>query len=94
METLNEFCSKHTDARAPLKEWFVYVEHASWENFADVRRTYASADALGDKVIFNIKGNTYRLIAIVNYESRHVLVRWIGTHAEYNWLTEGEIKDL
>lgn len=91
---LSEFGVKYADVRAPLREWFLFVERASWGSFSDLRETYRSAEAVGNKVIFNIKGNSYRLIAIVNYHSKHVLIRWVGTHAEYDRLTEREIEDL
>lgn len=95
LRALREFWEGgHADAEHPLREWFRFAERADWSSFADLRRDYPSADQVGDKVIFNIKGNRYRLIVQVNYAYRIVLVKWVGTHAEYDRLTAQEIKNL
>jgi mRNA interferase HigB len=77
--------SAHRDSEGPLKAGYAEVDKADWKNFADVRRTFGTASAVGnDRVVFNIGGNKYRLIARVNYGFAGVLVRFIGTHAEYD----------
>lgn len=61
---------------------------------ADVRRDFRDTDLVGDRLIFNIGGNKYRLIVRVDFPYRRLYVRWIGTHAEYDRLTKGDIESL
>ena len=84
-KTLKLFWERHADAEGPLKAWFSEVEHALWKGPADIRRTYGSADFLqGNRVVFNIGGNKYRLIVKIAYTPRIVYIRFVGTHAEYD----------
>lgn len=87
---LREFWRSHPDAEAPLREWYKVTSKADWANFAEVRDTFRSADPYCDCVIFDIKGNDYRLITIILYQVRHIYVRYALTHAEYN---KGKWKD-
>ena len=81
----DKFKRKHADARGPLDAWRAEVESAKWEGPQDIKNRYKSASFLGDnRVIFNIKGNTYRLVVKVKYERDTVVIEWIGTHAEYD----------
>ena len=84
--TLIAFWEKHPDAEDPLRLWFSMVERAAWAGPADVRAAFRSADFVaGNRVVFNIKGNAYRLIAQVKYGPLFlVYIRFIGTHAEYD----------
>ncbi len=84
--TLVEFWSQHADAEVPLRLWFSIVEKASWTGPADVKAVFGSADFLADnRVVFGIKGNSYRLIAQVKYGPLFlVYIRFVGTHAEYD----------
>jgi mRNA interferase HigB len=84
--TLVSFWRTHPDAEEPLRLWFTIVERASWNGPADIRAVFGSADFVtGNRVIFNIKGNSYRLIAQVRYGPLFlVFIRFIGTHAEYD----------
>ncbi len=83
--SLREFWERHPDAEKPLRAWFVDTEHANWKTPSDIKRTYPSASIISNsRVIFNIKGNKYRLIVAVHYEYSFVLIRFIGTHAEYD----------
>lgn len=84
--TLIAFWEKHPDAEDPLRLWFSMVERAAWAGPADVRTAFRSADFVaGNRVVFNIKGNAYRLIAQVKYGPLFlVYIRFIGTHAEYD----------
>ena len=84
--TLVSFWQTHPDAEEPLRLWFTVVERASWKGPADIRAVFGSADFVtGNRVIFNIKGNSYRLIAQVRYGPLFlVFIRFIGTHAEYD----------
>jgi mRNA interferase HigB len=84
--TLIRFWSSHRDAEAPLRLWVSIVENAAWTGPSDIRRVFGSADFLQDnRVVFDVKGNTYRLIAQVKYAPIFaVYIRFIGTHAEYD----------
>lgn len=82
---LNEFKKAHADARGPLDAWQNEVERSQWQTSQDIKQRYSSADFLADnRVIFNIKGNRYRLVVQVRYLGGLVAVEWIGTHAEYD----------
>jgi mRNA interferase HigB len=84
-KTLEEFWAKHTDAKAELHVWFHEAKRAEWRSFQEIKRRYASADVLpGNRVVFNIKGNRYRLIVHIHYNTGTVYIRFVGTHAEYD----------
>lgn len=84
-KALVEFWNKHKDVEEVLKAWYKETEHAVWNGPSDIKQRYRSADFLaGNVVAFNIRGNNYRLIVKVNYNSRTVYIRFIGTHAEYD----------
>ena len=83
--TLKLFWIKYTDAEQPLKAWFEIVKASIWEKPNDIKEVFSSADILSNnRVVFNIKGNKYRLIVSVRYDLKIVYVRFIGTHAEYD----------
>lgn len=82
---LDEFKRKHADSRSALDVWRVAVEREQWSGPQDVKNRYPSASFLADsRVIFNIKGNSVRLVVKVRYQNGIVLIEWIGTHAEYD----------
>jgi len=82
---LDDYAKGHADIRSPLDAWMVEVEEAEWNASADIKARFPSASFLSDnRVIFNIKGNRYRLEVKVSYEVKVVLTTWIGTHAEYS----------
>ena len=84
-KTLILYYTKHADAKTALEEWFVKTMTSEWLCFSDIKKSFSSVDAIGDKrFVFNIKGNNYRLIAIVLYQPKLVFIRFIGTHEEYN----------
>jgi len=71
--------------KAALDAWFQEVRQAEWKNSADVKASYAHASILGaDRVVFNIKGNAYRLVVAVDYRQGIVFIKWLGTHREYD----------
>jgi mRNA interferase HigB len=73
------------DAKQPLLAWFKEVEKAKWKNPAQVKKLYGSADLVGDgRIVFNIGGNKYRLVVWVKYSIELVLIKWVGTHKEYD----------
>ena len=83
-DKLDEFSGAHADARSWIENWIADTEAARWQTPQDIKRNYASASFLaGNIVIFNVKGNRYRLEARVAYNTGIVVVRWAGTHAEY-----------
>ena len=83
--TLRNFCEKHPDSKATLESWFHEATAALWQNPGDIKKDYPSASVLsGNRVVFNIKGNTYRLVVKIHYNTAIVFIRFIGTHAEYD----------
>ena len=94
-KTLVAFYTRHADAETALEEWYEKTEEAEWNSFSDLKRTFHSADYIGDKrVVFNIKGNYYRLVGIVLFRTKMVYVRFIGTHQEYGRMTEDQLKTI
>ncbi len=83
--TLSKFWVRHRDAEVPLRLWHSMVKRASWRGPAEVRAMFGTADFLaGDRVVFDIKGNRYRLVAQIRYAPHAlVFIRFIGTHAQY-----------
>lgn len=85
LRTLREFWMEHADAEDALRAWYADARHANWSSPAEIRAVYANASFVGDnRVVFNIRGNRYRLIVAVNYAYHTVYIRYIGTHAEYD----------
>lgn len=84
-KTLSQFWEKHEAAAEALKAWFKEAEHAQWETPGDIKNRYRSADILPDnRIVFNIKGNHYRLVVKVSYPAQIVYIRFVGTHQEYS----------
>jgi len=83
--TLKLFWEKHTDAKGAAQTWFHVAKKANWTCFEDIKNAFGSADVIaGNRVVFNIKGNSYRLIVKIHYNTQIVYIRFIGTHAEYD----------
>lgn len=84
-KTLVEFWEVHGRAEQALKSWFHEVKNAKWAMPSDVISAFNKADILpGNRVVFNIKGNRYRLVVKINYNAGIVYIRFIGTHSEYD----------
>ena len=84
-KTLREFWDAHKDSEQQLKSWFDEAENANWKSPLDIKRDYSSASIIANnRVVFNIKGNSYRLIVKINYGYGIVWIRFIGTHADYD----------
>lgn len=82
---LREFWEKHPDASVPLQTWFHDVAHATWNTPADIKTTYKNASFVANnRVVFNIKGNHYRIVVVVVYRHGVVYIRFVGTHEEYD----------
>jgi mRNA interferase HigB len=82
---LREFWQEEPEAEQALKAWFHETEGAQWRNSAELKAHYGSASIINaDRVVFNICGNKFRLVARINYASRTVFVRFVGTHRQYD----------
>lgn len=89
---LREFWLKHADSEQQLKAWFRETEKAEWKSINDLKYEYPTASILKDnRIVFNIKGNNYRLIVKFNFEFQISWIRFIGTHAEYDKINANEI---
>jgi mRNA interferase HigB len=83
--TLRDFWKRHPKAQGPLEAWHQEVAHADWASPSALKAHFRSASVLqGNRVVFNVAGNQYRLVAKINYPYRVVYIRFIGTHAEYD----------
>jgi mRNA interferase HigB len=89
--TLREFVEArkghrdHSALRSALDAWFDEVRKARWASTADVKRLYATASIVSaDRIVFNIKGKSYRLVVAVDFEKGIVWIKWIGSHADYD----------
>jgi mRNA interferase HigB len=83
--TLREFWDRHADAEQPLRAWFHDARLARWRSPADIKRVYVNASIVGEnRIVFNIKGNTYRLVVAINYAYQICYIRFIGSHAAYD----------
>jgi len=83
--TLREFWEKYNDAEVPLKTWHKIVEKQEWKNTHDVKKLFGDASIVGgNRVVFNIKGNNYRLIVYIVFKMQKVFIRFVGTHKQYD----------
>src|SRR6266436_1158416 len=89
--TLKEFWARHPRAEGPIRAWFAVVAKARWANPADIKRQFGgTVDFVGDnRVIFDLGGHKYRLVAHISFAFGRVLVKFIGTHAEYDRMDPG-----
>ena len=79
--------------KSALDAWFEEVRKARWKNSADVRRLYATASIVSaERIVFNIKGNSYRLVVSVDFEKSIVWIKWLGTHKDYDRLDATQVK--
>jgi len=82
---LREFWTKHSDCEQQLKAWYQETLNAEWKNTNEIKLEYPTASIIGDsRIVFNIKGNSYRLIVKINFDYQMIWIRFIGTHAEYD----------
>ena len=90
--TLRSFWEIHPDSEQYLKTWYDTARSAYWKSPSEVKQTYANASILKDsRIVFNIKGNSYRLIAKFNFEKQWIFIRFIGTHVEYDKINANTI---
>ncbi|MBV6513491.1 MAG: hypothetical protein FMNOHCHN_03026 [Ignavibacteriaceae bacterium] len=84
-ELINKFIKKYANSKNPLNSWAIKTQAANWKNPSDIQQTFANVSILKNKrVVFNIGGNNYRLIAVAELTEGNVHIRWIGTHEQYN----------
>jgi mRNA interferase HigB len=81
---LLEAAAEHNELTQPLDAWYRIAKKALWKNLVEVRQVFPTADAVGQFTVFNIKGNTYRLVTEINYQAGRVFLRHVLTHAEYS----------
>ena len=87
---IRDFIAKHADADVALRDWYKRTTKAEWSNLADIKQMFNTVDYVGnDRYVFDIKGNNYRIVAIVLFINKKVYMRFIGTHKEYE-----KIKDI
>jgi mRNA interferase HigB len=92
LRTLRDFWKKHPQAETPLRSWYALAGRADWRSPAGIKADYASASFItGNRVVFNIKGNDYRLVVAVHYNRGMMFVRFVGTHREYDRIDAAEI---
>ena len=92
-QTLKAFTEKYPESKTALQEWVKTVKKSEWKSFAEVKKTFNTVDSVGNgRFVFNIKGNNFRLVAIIKFTIKFVYIRFIGTHGEYDNI--GDIKNI
>lgn len=82
---IREFSEEHPGAEVALRDWYTKTKNSEWNSFSDIKNTFNSVDYVANnRFVFNIKGNDYRLVAIIIFASKKIYIRFIGTHAEYD----------
>lgn len=88
-QALKEYAEAHPDSKVALQEWVTIVKKSKWKCFSEIKKTFNSVDSVGNQhYVFNIKGNTYRLIVVIKFTIQFVYIRFIGTHAEYDKIAD------
>ncbi|SMC75644.1 type II toxin-antitoxin system HigB family toxin [Pedobacter africanus] len=84
-KTIQEFALKYPASAPALNKWYDVVRKANWSHFSDVRKDFNSVDYIAnDRYVFNIKGNDFRIVAMIFFDKRTVFIRFVGTHREYD----------
>jgi len=82
---LREFWEKHPQAEAPLRNWYAEASRADWKSPQEIKAAHRNASFLANnRVVFNVKGNDYRLVVAVHYNRGMMFIRFVGTHGEYD----------
>ncbi len=90
--TLRNFWQRHADAEIPLRSWYAAASRADWRSPADVKPAYRNASFVANnRIVFNIKGNEYRLVAAAHYNRGMMYIRFVGTHRDYDKIDATEI---
>lgn len=83
--TLSDYAAKHPNSTEALNKWYEIVRKQDWKSFSDIKETFNSVDTAGnDRYVFNIKGNSFRLVTMIHFNKRTIYIRFIGTHKEYD----------
>ena len=91
--TLKEFYTKHSEAYSALLYWYNITVSADWKDFHEMKNSFNSVDAVGNnRYVFDIKGNSYRLVALIIFKVRTVFILFIGTHAEYDKIDASRVE--
>jgi mRNA interferase HigB len=81
---LREFFEKDPNSKVALQDWHKRAGKADWDNFSDIKKTFNSVDSIGNsRFVFNVKGNHYRIVALLLFQIKRVYIRWVGTHKDY-----------
>ena len=84
-KTRKDFWERHSDAEQPLQAWYADLKAAKWKSPSEIKNAYRNASFVGNnRVVFNIKGNTYRVVVAIQYQFGIVYIRFVGTHEEYD----------
>jgi len=84
-KTLLAFAEKHPASATPLNNWYEVAKAADWNKLTDIKKDFNNVDYVGnERYVFNIKGNNFRLVAMIFFDKRTLFIRFIGTHAEYD----------
>ena len=85
ISTLRAFWAKHSDVQTPLMAWYALASRSQWKSPSDIKEAYRNASfKANNRVVFNIKGNDYRLVVLVRYDKGLLFVKFVGTHAQYD----------
>ena len=91
-KTLVDYYHKHPQAKEALEEWYSKTRKSRWMDFADIKATFNSVDSVGNQhYVFNIKGNDFRLIVVIQFRHQYVFIRFVGTHAEYDRIADASL---
>ncbi|MBC8151692.1 MAG: type II toxin-antitoxin system HigB family toxin [Bacteroidetes bacterium] len=83
--TLTRFAEIHPTAAEPLERWYTLTLRADWATLSDIKQVFNSVDYVGnDRYVFNVKGNAFRIIALIHFSVRTVYIKFVGTHQEYD----------
>jgi len=82
---LREFFEEDPNSKVALQDWYKIASKAEWDNFSDMKKTFNSVDSVANsRIVFNVKGNHYRIVALLLFQIKRVYIRWVGTHKDYN----------
>ena len=91
-KTLVDFYSTYKETKSQLEAWYYEAKNSNWNNPLEIKEKYGTASIIeGDKVVFNIKGNKYRLVTKINYQMKTAYIKFIGTHKEYDKINVEEL---
>ncbi len=92
-KTIRDFAERYPDVTDALNNWYTIIERGDFANFNELRTIFNSVDAVGnDRYVFNIKGNHYRLVALIHFRVRTVYVLFVGTHKQYDSINAAMIQ--